>query len=292
MRCQGTPPVNSCQHASAIIVGFCASSSNATIVAGAVGRANRARRVALDARRRPERGLRDRDDRVGRPVVVHERDRAAAGEVPRELGERRRVGARERVDRLRAVADDAQVGAVAEPRAQQPGLERRRVLELVDEQVPEAPALGGREVGVALDRVGAPTEEIVEVEPALAALLGFVAGVELGELARPGAAAGARRRGPRRRTARAGSSGPSPTRSRPRRRRSPARPTRPTAPRAEQRPEHPALAVEDARRLLAAVGGAAAELGQRERVEGAGGDRAVDTAARRAGRRARRRPAG
>ena len=51
----------------------------------------------------------------------------------------------------------------------------------------------------------------------------------------------------------------------------------PDAPRdAEQRREDPALAVEHPRRLLAAVGGAAAELGQRERVERAGGDRAVD----------------
>ena len=187
---------------------------------------------------------------------MHERDRAAAGEVARELGERRRVGARERVDRLRAVADDAQVGTIAEPGAQQAGLQRRGVLELVDEQVPEPPALRGREVGVALDRVGAPSEEIVEVEPALAALLGLVAGVEVGELGRRSGQPALGRPG------RGGVLlGRDHARLRPldlgrdigdRHRDRRAR----RAPGAEQRPEHPALAIEDARRLLAAVGGA------------------------------------
>ena len=57
-------------------------------------------------------------------------------------------------------------------------------MELVDEQVAEPPALRGREVGVALDRFGAVCQEVIEVEPAVAALVGLVAGVELGELGR------------------------------------------------------------------------------------------------------------
>ncbi len=104
--------------------------------------------------------------------------------MSREVRERRRVGTGERVDRLGAVADDTQVRAVAQPRAQQLGLQRRRVLELVDEHVAETPALRGREVGVVVDGVGAACEKIVEVEPALTSLLRLVTGVQIGEFVR------------------------------------------------------------------------------------------------------------
>ena len=96
----------------------------------------------------------------------------------------RGVGAGERVDRLRDVTDDAEIGAIAEPGSQQAELEGRRVLELVDEQVPEPPALAGRERRVALDRVGTPAEQVVEVAAPPLALLGFVPAVEVGDLAR------------------------------------------------------------------------------------------------------------
>ena len=240
-----------------------------------IGDAHGAGRITLDARRGPERRFRGGDDRVGGPVVVRQRDGSAAGEVPGEVVERRRVGARERVDRLRTVTDDGQVGAVAEPRPQQPRLERRRVLELVDEEVAEPPALGGCEVGVGLDRVGAAAEEVVEVEPALPALLGLVARVQLGELRRGagqaafGVAGGGRvllggdhpglgpldlGRDVGDRECRRGAG----------------------CPFAEQGREHPALAVEDARGFLAAIGGAAPQLRECERVERARGDGAVD----------------
>jgi hypothetical protein len=49
------------------------------------------------------------------------------------------------------VADHAQVVAVAPPRVEQPELERVHVLELVHEQVLEAPPLRGREGAVGLD---------------------------------------------------------------------------------------------------------------------------------------------
>ncbi len=73
---------------------------------------------------------------------------------------------------------------MAEPRREQAELQRGGVLELVDEEVPEAPALPGREVVVARDAVGAPDEHVVEVDQAPFALLRLVAGVELGQLGR------------------------------------------------------------------------------------------------------------
>ena len=81
-----------------------------------------------------------------------------------EPHEERRVGAGEPVDRLVAVADDAEVGAFSEPRAEQPELSRARILELVDEEVAESPALRGGEVGVAFEHVGAARDEVVEVD--------------------------------------------------------------------------------------------------------------------------------
>ena len=97
-----------------------------------------------------------------RPVVAPQADDADRGvpvarEVHLEPGEVLRVGAREAVDRLVAVADDAQVGPVAEPRAQEPELRGAGVLELVDVEVAEAPSLRVGERGVLLERVRAPT---------------------------------------------------------------------------------------------------------------------------------------
>jgi hypothetical protein len=54
--------------------------------------------------------------------------------------------------------------------------------ELVDEEVAETPALPGAKLpSVSIAR--AAREQVVEVEPPLAALLGFIGGVEIGELA-------------------------------------------------------------------------------------------------------------
>ena len=172
MSCHGTPARNARQHASATAAASASSSSYATIVGAAPSPRTASGRVARRGCRRPERGLGESDDRARAAVVAHERDRRAAREHEAEVEERRRVGAREAVDRLGGVADDGEVVAVAEPRAEQAELQRRGVLELVDEQVPEAPALRGRELVVALDRVGAAAEHVVEVEDAALALLG------------------------------------------------------------------------------------------------------------------------
>ena len=62
------------------------------------------------------------------------------------------------------VAHHEHVPPVAAPRLEQPELQRVDVLELVDEEVAEAPALGGGEAGVALDGAGARAEQVVEVD--------------------------------------------------------------------------------------------------------------------------------
>ena len=114
-------------------------------------------------------------DDLGRRAVVapelHDADiggSAPTGTTRRNPARYDGVGAGEPVDRLVGVADDAQVGAVAEPGAHQPELRRAGVLELVDEEVTEPPALRGRELGVAFEHVGAPDDEVVEVDEARA----------------------------------------------------------------------------------------------------------------------------
>ena len=180
-----------------------------------------------------EHRARGRDDLRRRAVVAAEAHDADVGEpLGRELcgepDEERRVGAGEPVDRLVGVADDAEVGAVAEPRPQQPELRRARVLELVDEEMAEAPALRGGELGVALEHVGTAGDEVVEVDEAAACASGARTrgrpsatsaagrgGVRAGERDRPARS----RRGAR--------AGPWPTRSRTRARRRAAPASRP-----------------------------------------------------------------
>ena len=92
--------------------------------------------------------------------------RPPAVDVEEEPG----VGAVPAVDRLLRVADRGDVVAVAPPGLEQAELQRVHVLELVDEQVAEPPALGGRERVVVLEGAGDEREEVVEVDEAAAAL--------------------------------------------------------------------------------------------------------------------------
>ena len=119
-----------------------------------------------------------------RAVVALERDRLGARDAVRELGDQRGVGPVPRVDRLVRVADDAQVEPIAPPRLEQPELQRVHVLELVDEQMAELPALRARELGIGLDAVRAQPQQIVEVDEALVALLLLVAVVQVGHRVR------------------------------------------------------------------------------------------------------------
>ena len=124
------------------------------------------------------RGLHD----LGGGAVVHlEADDRAAAEVSVELREVARVGAGERVDRLVRVADDTQPVALGEPRPQQAQLRAADVLELVDEEMTEPPPLGGRELGVGLERLRREPDQIVEVDEAALALLLLVPAVHVGD---------------------------------------------------------------------------------------------------------------
>ena len=67
-------------------------------------------------------------------VVADQVDRRWCRGALRELAQVGRVGAGERVDRLRRVADDADLVAAAEPEVEEGRLERRDVLELVDDE--------------------------------------------------------------------------------------------------------------------------------------------------------------
>ncbi len=134
---------------------------------------------ARSERERCERGFGDRDHGSGAAIVAHERDRLAAEKLV-EPDERRRVGAREAVDRLGGIADNGEVGAAPEPGAEQHDLQGSGVLELVDETVAEPPSLLVGEGGVGGDRVGTAAEDVVEVEHAPFAFRVLVPGVVLG----------------------------------------------------------------------------------------------------------------
>ena len=128
--------------------------------------------------------LRRADDLGGGAVVAVEAQDRRAREMAGEVAQVARVSAPEPVDRLVRVTHREQVGAVAEPAVQQPQLRGADILELVDEEVPEPPPLPGRELGVLLERVTAPPEQIVEVGQAPPALLPLVARVDGGQLGR------------------------------------------------------------------------------------------------------------
>jgi hypothetical protein len=157
---------------------------------------------------------------------------------------------------------------VAEPSAQESGLGRRDVLELVDEEVPEPPLLRRGELGVSLECVGAPPDEIVEVHQSLPALLAFVALVHRGDFA--GRPRGVTTRTRRRFDESVGrdQAGLCPldltrqlTGSHRRGRTTPA----------DEWHEEACLAGQDDRRVATALAGAAAQLGEGDGVDGPGG---------------------
>ena len=109
--------------------------------------------------------------------------------MSRELREEADVGAVPAEDALVRVADHAEVGPVAPPALQQPELGGVDVLELVDEQMAEAPALPGGELAVGLERVRAQQQQVVEVDEPAPPLLVLVALVDRRDHRRRAAAA-------------------------------------------------------------------------------------------------------
>ena len=111
-----------------------------------------------------EDGFGDGNDLRGRSVVLVEPHHVRAAELLAKSREPGRVGAGEGEDRLVGVADDGEVAPVPEPAPHEPELRRADILELVDEEVPEPEPLLVRELRVVAERVGAPPEQIVEVD--------------------------------------------------------------------------------------------------------------------------------
>ena len=93
----------------------------------------------------------------------------------RRTGQERARGTRERIDGLVLVADDTDVASLAEPQLEQPLLERVRVLVFVDAEPALARADRRSGVVVALEQVDGVQKEVVEVDPAGAALRALVA---------------------------------------------------------------------------------------------------------------------
>ena len=105
-----------------------------------------------------------------RAVVADQLDAGGRGEPLGELAQVARVGAGEGVDRLGRVADDAQLVAAAEPQVEQRVLERRDVLELVDDEPLVLPAhLRGDRLVVG-EQAGTEEQHVLHVHPALVAL--------------------------------------------------------------------------------------------------------------------------
>ena len=136
----------------------------------------------------PEHGVSHREDLRRGAVVVVEADDLGPREAAVEAGEERRVGPVPRIDGLVRIANDTEVDRLGggrvtldpEPALEQAVLRRVDVLELVDEQVAEAPPLASGEGLVGLERLDAAHEQVVEVDHAAAVLLILVAGVHLG----------------------------------------------------------------------------------------------------------------
>jgi hypothetical protein len=161
----------------------------------------------------------------------------------------------------------------SQPGPEQPHLQRRRVLELVDEEVAEPPALRGGERRVGFDRVCAPPQEVVEVATAPARLLGFVARVDLRHASRGDRqpSLGARGGGDVCVGTHHARLGPLDLGRQVRERGSPARRACRPGP-VEHCREHACLRAEDRRRLAALLDRPSAQLGECQRVEGPRGD--------------------
>ena len=141
-------------------------------------RAGRPLGAELDtlALRSREQGVGGRDHLRGGAVVADQLDGGGAGVLGREAREVARVRPGERVDRLRRVADHAQLVATPEPQVEQRRLDRRDVLELVDDEPFVLPADLGRHALVVGEHARGEQEDVFHVHPALAPLDLLVAG--------------------------------------------------------------------------------------------------------------------
>ena len=126
-----------------------------------------------------------------RAVVVREREKRLRGGAA--LAEDRDVGVPEAVDRLELVADEEELRLRRPQQLDDLGLERVRVLELVDEDLAEAQLLALADLGMRAEEVARLELEILEVERRLARLrLGVLRPERVEELLEERAVAGGR----------------------------------------------------------------------------------------------------
>lgn len=97
------------------------------------------------------------------------------------LGEQRRIGSVEPVDRLRRIAHEEEIVVAAPEELDDPVLERVEILRLVDEQVTVPPGDRLGERCVVLERVDGEREDIVEVDHPAFAFGGPIAVEHLGD---------------------------------------------------------------------------------------------------------------
>ncbi len=195
-----------------------------------------------------------------------------------------RVRAVPAVDRLVGVADDAQVGASGAPGLEQVQLQGVDVLELVDEEMAELPVLHFGDARVFEHGSCAQDEHVVEVDEGSLALDPLVALVDRGNRARRERRAASRSLGFRRVVRRVDHPrlGPLDLGGDIRRLRRCTGTGAPGRLRDEGRQDR-RLAIEQRRRRLALVTPALAQLGEGDRVEGAGGGLAPQSESAEAG---------
>ena len=153
--------------------------------------------LVLAARVLGDDGVRGREDRLRRPVVLLQQHDRRVGVVALEVLDVADVGAAEGVDRLVGVADHAQLGGSDRPRRGDPAAAPARcsdqlahedvlrvvgVLVLVDEHVAEAPPVVLGDVGERLEQVDGRHDQVVEVEGVRLLEARLVQRVDLGEL--------------------------------------------------------------------------------------------------------------
>ncbi len=138
------------------------------------------------------------DDLRGRAVVADELDDPGLRVAGAEAEEVRRGGAGEGVDRLRGVADDADVLALSEPQLEEGLLEAVDVLVLVDDEVPVLRPHGAGDLLVLAEDAGGQEQDVLEVDDAALGLhrlvllddAGHRRGVEAGRRLAPGTRGG------------------------------------------------------------------------------------------------------
>ena len=134
-------------------------------LSAAVALAGQAHRTLALARAR-ENVVRQAHDLRGRTVVAGQLDDACARMLASKARQIIRGRARERVNGLRDVADDAHVVAPSQPQVEQTRLEEVDVLELIDHEGAVLLAHDGGDVGALLQHAAQVDEDVLKIDDA------------------------------------------------------------------------------------------------------------------------------